>query len=95
MLPEDASIVTEPTQMQGSCLLMRDLMPCPRRLDVSDACRLVTPVTDMQVAVCMLPSVVASESSKGNGRDIWLDLFPGGNDLQQPRYSRCSTFKRT
>jgi hypothetical protein len=44
---------------------MRDLMLCPRRLDVSDACRLVTPVTDVDVAVCMLPSAAAaSESSK-------------------------------
>jgi hypothetical protein len=44
---------------------MRVFMPCPRRLDVSDACRLVTPVTDVHVAVGMLPSVVASESSMG------------------------------
>ena len=49
--------------MQGSCLIMRDLMLCPRRLDVSDACRLVTRVTDVHVAVCMLPSAAAASES--------------------------------
>jgi len=43
---------------------MYDLMLCPRRLNVSDAYRSVTRVTDVHVAVCTLPSVPASESSK-------------------------------
>jgi hypothetical protein len=52
-------------------------MLCPGRLDVSDSYRLVARVTDVHVAACMLPSVTASEPSKGKEMLIWLDLFPG------------------